>query len=275
MPNSDMPGASPPLPRAIPCQRALFDLPDDLVWLNCAQHSPALNAVYEAGMAGLALKRHPWRLGPRHYQDDVERLRGAFASLIGASAAEVALVPSASYGLSTAARNLPLREGERILVLADQFPSNVYPWRELARRRRGEVLTLERPEDGDWTRVIAEALDERVAILATPHYHWTDGSLVDLATLAPKVRDVGAALVLDLSQSWGVVPLDLSKVRPDFAVAVAYKWLLGPYRFTFLYAAPHRQGGEPLEQAWSARVSSADSSRLTEYRDELLPGARR
>ena len=145
MSGSDKAGEPRQRDSAIACQRGLFDLPDDVIWLNCAQHSPALNAVHEAGMGGLALKRHPWRLGPRQYQDDVERLRGTFASLIGASAEEIALVPSASYALSIAARNLPLREGERILVLADQFPSNVYPWRDLARGCGGEVVTLERP----------------------------------------------------------------------------------------------------------------------------------
>ena len=271
--NSVTPDASPVRP--IPCQRAHFDLPDDLSWLNCAQHSPALNAVHGAALEGLDRKRHPWRLGPQQYQEDVQSLRKTFASLIGATADDVALAPSAAYGLSIAARNLPFPAGGRIVVLADQFPSNVYPWRDLARKCAGEVVTLSWPQDGDWTSAVEAALDERVKILAIPHFHWTDGSRLDLTRLAARSRAVGAALVLDLSQSLGAVPFDVTEVQPDFLVSVAYKWLLGPYRFAFLYAAPHRQNGEPLEQAWSSRAGSADSTRLTEYRDEMLPGARR
>jgi selenocysteine lyase/cysteine desulfurase len=259
----------------ITCQRHLFDIPEGVTWLNCAQHSPASNGVYEAGLLGLERKRHPWTLSAEQYHGEVERLRRTFARLVGARADDVALVPAVSYGLAIAAGNLELPAGGRVLVLADQFPSNVFAWRDLAARRGGEVVTLARPEDGNWTQAIEDALDERTAIVAIPQFHWMDGGRIDVRRLAPQVRAQGAALVLDLSQSLGAVPTDLPEIGPDFAVAVGYKWLLGPYRFAFLYAAPHRQDGEPLEQAWSSRASSQDTSRLTDYSDAMAAGARR
>jgi selenocysteine lyase/cysteine desulfurase len=259
----------------IACQRHLFDIPEGVTWLNCAQHAPATNAVYQAGLRGLERKRHPWTLSAEQYYAEVEALRRTFARLVSAQADDVAFVPAVSYGLAVAAKNLDLPAGGRVLVLADQFPSNVYAWRALAARHDGEVVTLARPVDGDWTRCIEAALDERTAILAIPQFHWMDGTRLAVERLAPQVRAVGAALVLDLSQSMGAVPADLPAIDPDFAVAVGYKWLLGPYRFTFLYAAPRRQRGEPLEQAWSSRADSEDGSRLTDYRDEMAAGARR
>jgi selenocysteine lyase/cysteine desulfurase len=198
-----------------------------------------------------------------------------FAELIGATADDIAIVPAASYGLAIAAANLPLAAGGRVLLLAEQFPSNVLIWRDLAARQGGEVHTVARPPDGDWTAAVLAALDERVAIAALPHCHWTDGGLLDLAAIGERCRAAGSALVLDVTQSAGALPLDLAAVRPDFVVCAGYKWLLGPYSLGYLYVAPQHQGGRPLEHNWIAREASEDFARLIDYQDRFQPGARR
>ncbi|MCC2665230.1 MAG: aminotransferase class, partial [Geminicoccaceae bacterium] len=191
----------------IPCQRDLFDLPGDVAYLNCAYMSPLLRRAAEVGAAALARKCRPWTISPEDFFADSERARGLFAALLGATPDDVAIVPAASYGLALAAANLPLAPGLRILVLAEQFPSNVYAWRELAQRAGGAVLTVERPADGDWTGAVLAGLDERVAIAALPHCHWTDGGLLDLVAIGRRCRAVGSALVLDVTQSLGALPL--------------------------------------------------------------------
>lgn len=257
------------------CQRHLFDLPAGVAWINCAQHSPALREVSEAGAAGLARKRHPWTIGPAQHHEEPARLRALFAALIGAGAGDIAIVPSVSYGLSLAAQNLALPPGRRAVLLAEQFPSNVYPWRALAARDGGEVAAVARPADGDWTAAVLAALDARTAILALPNYHWLDGGALDLPRLAAAARELGAALVLDLTQSLGAVPFDLAAVQPDFLIAGTYKWLLGPYSFALLYAAPQHRNGRPLEQGWNSRAGSEDRSRLVDYPDRFYGDARR
>ena len=184
-------------------------------------------------------------------------------------------MPAASYGLAVAAANLRCAPGARILLLAEQFPSNVYTWRELAKQRGGEVLTIARPPDDDWTGAVLAALDERVAIAALPHCHWTDGGLLDLVAIGRRCREVGSALVLDVTQSLGALPLDLAAVAPDFLVCPGYKWLLGPYSQGYLYVAPQHRDGRPLEHNWIAREGSEDFARLIDYRERYQPGARR
>ena len=239
----------------IPCQRHLFDLPDDVAYLNCAYMSPLLKEAVAAGVAGIARKAQPWRISADDFFADSERARGLFAQLLGASADDVALTPAASYGIAVAAANLPLGEGQRILMLAEQFPSNVYSWRELARRNGGEIVTIARPPDGDWSPAILARLDERVAITALPHCHWTDGGLIDLVSIASRCREVGSALVIDATQSLGALPFDLAAVRPDFLACAGYKWLLGPYSIGYLYVAPRwRDGGCRRQRRQSAGV---------------------
>lgn len=259
----------------IPSQRHLFDIPDDRAYLNCGYMGPLSHRVLEAMNRGAAKKAQPWTMFPDDFFDETEQARELFAQLIGATADDIAVVPAASYGIATAARSVPVVEGQRIIVLKDQFPSNVYGWRELAAARGAEVVTVARGQDGDWTRVLLDAIDERTAIAAMGNLHWTDGSLIDLVAVGARLREVGAALILDLTQSLGALPFSVQDVKPDFMVCAAYKWMLGPYTIGFMYVDPRWHDGEPLEQSWMTRSNARDFAGLLNYVDDLQPGARR
>jgi len=198
-----------------------------------------------------------------------------FARLVGGEADGVALVPSVSYGIAVAAANVPVREGQRILILEDQFPSNVYSWRELAQHSGANLVTVARPADYDWTSAVLAHLDENTAVVAVPNCHWTDGSLLDLASIGERAREAGAALVVDGIQSLGAHPFDARQVRPDFLAASAYKWLLGPYGVGFLYVGEEWREGTPIEHNWINRRGTEDFSQLVQYEDAFQPGARR
>ena len=203
-------------------QRHLYDIPDDVTYLNCAYMSPLSHAVVAAMRTGIDCKVRPWSFSPNDFFTHSEDARGLFARLIGGSSEDIAIVPAASYGLTTAARVLPVGAGQEILVLADQFPSNVYPFRERARQASARIRTVERPSDGDWTTAIINRIGGLTAIVAVPNCHWTDGGVVDLVRIGDAIRAVGAALVLDLTQSLGAFPFDVAAVRPDFMACAGY-----------------------------------------------------
>ena len=255
--------------------RELFEIPEGVTYLNSAYLAPPLRAVTAAGQAGLMRRAAPWNVGAPDFFEDGERLRARAAAALGCHADCVSLAPSVSYGVGVAANNLPVGPGRDVLVLAEQFPSNVYPWMARAAATGGEVRTVARPAGGDWTPAVLERLDGGVAVAAIPHCHWTDGSLVDLVAVGARCREVGASLVLDATQSLGAYPLDLAAVAPDFVVAAAYKWLLGPYGLAYVYAAPKHHGGAPLEYNWINRERSEVFAELVDYRDAFQPGARR
>jgi selenocysteine lyase/cysteine desulfurase len=259
----------------LPNQRPLFAIPPDVAYFNTASLSPQLHAVLEAGDSALRRRGQPWRITSQDWFSDVERLRGLAAKLFGADTEGVALIPATSYGFAIAAPNLPLRPGSRILVLADEYPSGIYTWQRQANRLGGSILTVQRPPGGSWTEAVLAVLDERVSIVSVPNVHWTDGAPVDLEAIADRTRDLGARLVVDASQSLGALPFDVERLRPDFAVSVGYKWLLGPFGLGYLYAAEEHRGGEPLEENWIVRAGSEDFAALVDYRDEYQPGARR
>ncbi len=102
------------------------------------------------------------------------------------------------------------------------------------------------------------------------------GALIDLAAVSARSHQLGAALVIDGSQSIGAMPLDVGVLQPDFVVTVGYQWLLVPFGAGYLYVAPEHRHGEPLEQNWISREGgSEDFARLVDYRDSYQPGARR
>ena len=256
-------------------QRDLFEVPQDIAYLNCAYMSPQLRRAREVGEWAVSRKSRPWEVAPADFFEDTEIVRALFARLVGGDADGVAIVPSVSYGISVAAANVPVREGEKIIILEDQFPSNVYSWRELASRKGARLVTVPRPEDSDWTRALTEEIDADTAVVAAPNCHWTDGSLVDLARVGERVREAEAALVVDGIQSLGALPFDVSEVRPDFLIAASYKWLLGPYGVGFMYVDEKHREGRPIEHNWVNRHKSEEFAQLVDYQDAFQPGARR
>lgn len=256
-------------------QRRLFDMEDGITYLDCASHAPLLKAAYEAGLKGLKRKYRPWTIDNAETPAEAEKLRGLFAGLIGARAGDVAIIGSTSYGVAVMARNLPVEAGQNIVVIAGQFPSNVFSWRSLAAETGAALKVAARPADGDWTPNVLDAIGPDTAIAALPPCHWSDGSRLDLTAIGEKCREVGAALCVDATQTAGAMAMDVADIRPDFLVASAYKWLLCPYTLAFLYAAPHRQSGVPLEQhRWNMAGVQTEATDV-QYPEDFAAGAPR
>ncbi len=262
---------------ALGCLRDEFRLEPDVHFLNCAYLGPISRRVEEAGIRGLRRKRSPTDFPSSAFYDDCQRLRERFAALVGGAPARVAILPSVSYGIATAARNLPLGRGRNVVALGEQFPSNVYVWRRLAAEQRAEVRVVGRPGPppcgAAWSARILEAIDADTAVVTMAPTHWTDGTRFDLAAIEARAREVGAAFVLDGSQSVGAVPLDIAELRPDALVCAGYKWLLGPYGMTLAHYGERLDGGVPLEETWIAREGSEDFRGLVLYEDRYQTGA--
>ena len=259
----------------LPSQRATFEVPEEVCYLNCAYMAPQLRAVRDAGKAAIDWRSRPWEIVASDFFDNVERVRALFGELVGADPECVALIPAVSYGMATAAAALPFRRGDSVLLLDGEYPSNFYIWERLARERRGTVISVQRPEDGDWTAAVLARLDGSVRIASLPHCFWVDGSALDLVSIGAACRAQGTALVLDLTQSWGAMPIDLAAVQPDFAMAAGYKWLLCPYGSGLMYVAPEHHQSSPLEENWAGRAGAENFSALVPYKDNYQLGARR
>ena len=262
----------------LPSQKHLFSIPDDVHYLNGAYMSPLSKAVEEAGLEGMRAKRSPGEIEPADFFETSDRVRTLFGGLIGAPANSIAIIPAASYGIATAARNLPVETGQRIVIADEQFPSNVYVWKRIAEEKRAEIYTVEPPRTAlergkTWNERILEAIDVKTAIVAAANIHWADGTWFDLEKIGSRAHDVGAALVLDGTQSIGALPFDVDRIQPDALICAGYKWLMGPYGLGVAYYGPRFSDGIPLEENWITRKDSERFGALVEYTNEYQPGA--
>jgi selenocysteine lyase/cysteine desulfurase len=236
----------------LPSQRALFDVPRDVCFLNAASWSPLPLASMEAGRAGVARKGRPWTISAEFAAQQYDRARSAAARLINAEPSDVALISSVGYGVATAAKILPIAAGSRILTLKDDHTSPALPWMSRAEKEPFTVEAVNRRQNESWTEALLSAIERPgaapLALASFSSVHWSDAGMVDLSRVAAALRNQNAALLVDATQSAGVLAMDVRTLDPDFVVFPTYKWLIGPYGRAFLYIAKRNQNGIPLEQ---------------------------
>jgi selenocysteine lyase/cysteine desulfurase len=240
--------------------------------------TPQSLAMIEAGHDGIGLRAQPWNVTEKGFFSDVERVRALYAQLIDAEPDDIAMSPAASYGIGIAANNIKLNKGQQILVVEDQFPSNIYSWRRMADEQQLKFNIVARPQNGDWTSAVLEQLathGDSIGLLALPQVHWTDGGVLDLKKISKQSKAIGAFLVLDLTQSVGAMPFSVKEIDADYVAVAGYKWLFSPYSTGFLYVAPRHHDGVPLEENWINRKGSENFAGLVNYQDEYAAGARR
>lgn len=258
-----------------------FSLPANYHYLNCAYMSPLSRRVQAAGEAAIRRAAVPADLQTEDFFSGCDRVRELFARLINAPVPQrIAIIPSASYGLSAVARNTPVERGQNVVIVHHQFPSNVHVWRRKCETVGAELRVVRPPVDGPgcaraWNNAILEAIDEDTAVVAQGVVHWTDGTPFDVDVIAARARNMGAAFILDATQTVGAMPFDLQRVQPDALICAAYKWLTGPYSIGAAYFGPRYDDGAPLEETWMGRVGSEDFAGLVEQSELYRPGARR
>lgn len=243
--------------------------------------SPQMKRVERAGMEAIIKQGQPFNYSIPDFFEPVAQLKKAFSDLIEAEDPDrIAVIPSTSYGLANVANNLDLQQGEQILVIEEQFPSNIYPWISLANRVGATVEVIQVPAVKEkkgqlWNEKILAAITDRTKLIAIGHVHWTDGTLFDLAAIRKKTWEHGALLVIDGTQSIGALPFSVKEVQPDALICSGYKWLMGPYSIGLAYYGPSFDGGTPIEENWINRLKSDDFTNLVDYQPLYRPKASR
>lgn len=262
------------------CQKQLFSLPEDEIYLNCARKAPQSKRIEEIALAAIRKQANPNAITGKDFFGPVTELKREFSKLIHCTEPDrIAIIPSVSYGLATVAKNLELRAGDKILVVSEQFPSNIYPWMTEIKAAGATMEIIEPPtthnRGANWNEAILESIDDQTRMIALGQVHWADGTLFDLAAIRKKTLQHNALMVIDGTQSVGALPFSVSELQPDALIVAGYKWLLGPYSLGCAYYGPVFDGGRPIEENWINRKDSDDFSQLIHYQAEYRPMAGR
>jgi selenocysteine lyase/cysteine desulfurase len=196
------------------------------------------------------------------WAERAEQTRRHAATLLGADPFEVALVRSTTEGINLVAEGFPWRPGDNVVTLADEFPSNLYPWMNLGDRG---VETRRVSVQGGRVNLddLAAACDRRTRIVAVSWVGYASGWRHDVDALAELAHTRGAYLFLDAIQGLGVFPLDVSKTHVDFLAADGHKWLLGPEGAGIFYLRhEHLDLLRPRGVGWNSVVAGTNFNQI-------------
>jgi selenocysteine lyase/cysteine desulfurase len=235
--------------------RALFETLETPVYANHASLSPPSKAVCDAvtevlhgyGRHGMA-----WYV---HEVERRERLRGRLARLVGADEGTVGLVANTSAAILDIALSLPWRRGDTVVLFEGEFPTNVTPWQQAARRHELNLTWLEADafrtdRDAALSR-LETVLASGVRLVAVSAVQFTTGQRMPLEAMGELCRRHGAELFVDAIQATGIVPLDVEAMNIDYLASGSHKWLMAPEGMGMLYVAPERaEALEPNVAAW-------------------------
>ena len=256
-------------------QRAQFNLPDDVRYLNCAYMGPWTKQASEIIQEQTLVRQRPYLFTTPDFFDPVDQLKKSFASLIGVDDhLRIAPLTSVSYGMAQAMTNVKLNKGQKIIMIEDEFPSDVYAVKAAVERSGAELKVIKRPSPIDtWSENVLNAIDDSVGLVVMSQVHWADGYLFDLKSITTKIHHHGGLIVLDGTQSIGAFPFSIKEIPVDALITATYKWLLGPYGFSLGYFGEAFDGGKPIEDSWMNRIESDVFYKLTDYKSQYRPAA--
>jgi kynureninase len=242
--------------------------------------SHSLGAMPEATREALAEYADLWASrgvrawGDRWWMMSIE-VGDIIAPLIGAPPGSVVMLPNVTTAEAvvlssyeyTAPRN-------RVVIVDGEFPSVRYIYDRLARRLGAEIVTVPHDSSGlgfDLDRLLA-AIDERTQIVPIGHILFESSYMIDVEAIARRCREAGATLVLDVFQSAGIVPVDVTGWDVPIAVGGVLKWLCGGPGGSFLYVDPKlRPQLEPSFTGWMAHANPfAFEAPPMRFRDDAL-----
>jgi cysteine desulfurase / selenocysteine lyase len=162
-----------------------------------------------------------------HWVQRVEQVRDSCARLLAVNAKEIAFVKNTSEGICFVAEGFPWRSGDNMVTAAEEYPSNLYPWMNLA-NRGVEVRSVPSRDRRLWPQDIFAAMDARTRLVSLSYVEYASGFRNDLVAIGEHCRQHGVYFFVDAIQGLGVLPLQASGLPVDFLSADGHKWLLGP-----------------------------------------------
>jgi len=263
------------------CQKHLFQLQEDIHYLNNAYKGPLLKSAEEAATKALIRGRTPSNISVDDFFDEVINVKNLYAQIIKAKTDQIAIIPSTSYAFANILNNIQAKPNGNVVTVHDEFPSDVFAAQAWCKKNENKLIFVEpsstqRSEIGpSWNKNIIDKINDRTSFVIMSSIHWANGVKFDLKDIGNRCAEVGAKLVVDGTQSVGSQPIDVVDCKISALVTAAYKWLLGPYSLGMMYLDESFYKGTPIEESWMNRTNARNFSSLTNYDENYNPGAGR
>lgn len=253
--------------------RKCFPVTKKLIYLNHAAVAPLSTRIVEA------INRYLIERSETDVENYVATLMPSLSAArrlvsrhIGCAERNLGFVPNTSYALNFLAQGLEWKQGDRILLGSQEFPTNVYPFLNLV--SKGVEIDFAEGEDGAVTvEEIERRLTPRTKLVAVSYVQFLSGYRIDLKTLAGVCHKHGALLSVDAIQALGAMPIDCRETGIDFLAAGCHKWAMSPMGIAALYLTDDLL--ERLRPAYVGWLSVKDAWNMLDYKLDLMDDATR
>lgn len=247
---------------------------DGKIWLNVAGEGPLPHVAMEALKDAVEWKLQPFLLTVPKFLSVPQQLKAAIATLIHLDPQDIILGNSATYGIHMLANGLVLNNSDEVLLMQNDFPSNILPW--IALRKKGVVIRELKPQNHVLTiDEITSAVSPSTKVLCLSWVHTFSGHKIDVAKIGSFCREKGIIFILNASQAIGAFPVDVSQLAVDAVVCAGYKWLCGPYATGFCWIRPEvRQRLQYNHAYWQAVLNESQLNSVEPISDFELTSAR-
>jgi len=264
-----------------------------VAYFNNAGKTWSPPSVLDAGVQSLQYENQPWKVPPTSLEQITLQVRQLFASLIHAPNKDcIAICPSTAFSMTLIAHNIAKSYSssntmmKKILVLQDEMSSEIYPWQEVFPCSL-EIIPYPCPSSSSWEKDIIHTIKRfknQIAAVCIPQIHWSDGSIIGIETISQVCHEYTIPLIIDGTQSVGILPIDVQEIPCDAFVASTHKWLLGPRGISLMYIHPkYHTIWLPLDQHERSRIAftkddcidATENSILSNcgYPEEFISGA--
>lgn len=242
--------------------RAQMPVSPDVAYFDHAAVAPLPAPTREAMQTWLDQAVSQGTLIWHEWARAVERTRHTVARMIAADSSEIALVPNTTSGIHLVAEGFPWQEGDNLVTLADEFPSNLYPWIHLA--SRGVETRRVAPRDGEvHLDDLLAACDSRTRLISVSWISFCSGWRLDVGQLVERAHQRSILVFLDAIQGLGVFPIDVHALEVDFLAADGHKWLLAPEGAGVFYLRhQHLDLLRPLVVGWNSVEHASQFDRI-------------
>jgi len=253
---------------------AAYPVNQEFVWLNNCGTTPAGSHIVDAVSCFINKYSEKGILADTpSYLEVKERIKEIIADLLNCRSEELSLIHNTSEGMNFISHGLDLAPADEIILLENEYPSNVYPW--LHWKEKGiRIITAPMENNPElFFRSLSRLINDRTRVISISAVHWCTGMPLPLEQVGILCKEKRIELVVDGAQGVGMQPIDLKRTGVDYMAFSAWKWLMGPLGLGMLYVS--RKKLDVLKPIFIGTESVVNDEEYLPYKSQLKPSADR
>jgi selenocysteine lyase/cysteine desulfurase len=246
----------------------------EMIWLNNCGIAPAGKHIVKAlsrFIEGYAQKGVLTETAI--YPEVQNNIKKILSNLLNCSPDELSLIHNTAEGMNFISHGLNLSIEDEIILLENEYPSNVYPWRHLEKKGVKLVITPMESSPEAFLKALERLITKKTRVVSLSAVHWCTGMPLPLNQVGKMCIEKGIDFVVDGAQGAGMQPIDTKKDNISYMAFSAWKWLLGPLGMGIFFVAKEKL--PKLKPVFIGTDSVVRADEYLPYKSELKPSADR